>query len=226
MNENSTFDWTGISASAPAYLALPKDGKSGPGVVVLHSFWGLNDFFKQVCDRLAKEGFAAAAPDLYNGAVASTIEEAQTLLKNIDNEKALINVIGTAEYLKSHPLVKGEGLGAVGYSLGGSWALKLSAVEPLVKAVVTYYATTEADFSRSRAAYLGHFAPLDPWEPEQDIQALEETLRGNGREVTFYTYPDTSHWFCEENRSQAYHPEAAGLAWQRTVDFLKARLST
>jgi carboxymethylenebutenolidase len=210
---------------SPAYLALPKNGRRGPGVVVLHSWWGLNEFFKKVCDRLAQEGFVAAAPDLYNGAVATTLEDAKKLSESLDREQALIKVVGTAEFLKTHASVQGSGMGAVGFSLGASWALRLSIVEPNdIAAVVVFYGTGDGNFSLAKAAYLGHFAPQDPWETDQDIQNLEDMLHSAGRETVFYTYLGTNHWFMEENRPKEYDPQAAGLAWQRTLDFLKKQL--
>ncbi len=217
-------DWLDTSSATPAYLAAPDNGVQGPGILVLHSFWGLNDFFKSYCNRLAEAGFVAAAPELYKGAIATSVEEAQRMAKNLDFESALVTVIGSVEFLRIHPAVKGEGLGAVGFSMGGAWALMISNVEKdYLRAAVTYYGTTEADFSESRSAYLGHFAPLDPWESDKDIQKLEDTLRAAGREVTFYTYPDTRHWFAEADRPE-YNPEAARLAFDRTIKFLKRHL--
>lgn len=208
----------------PAYLAAPAEGVQGPGIVVLHSFFGFSDFFKRVCDRLADAGFVAAAPDFYNGAVASSVEEATQMVKDLDFTASLIKAVGAVEFLRIHPAVRGRGIGTLGFSMGGGWALHLTTVNPgHVKAAVTFYGTTEADFTRSEAAYQGHFAPLDPWEPVQEIQKLEDSLRAAGREVEFFTYPDTEHWFMEEYRPQ-YKPDVARLAWQRALDFLKKQL--
>lgn len=219
-------DWLDTSTATPAYLAAPENGAQGPGIVVLHSFWGLNAFFKGVCDRLAREGFVAAAPDLYNGALAKSIEEATQMAKDLDFEATLVKVVGTVEFLRIHPAVKGEGLGALGFSLGGAWALMTSNIEKdYIRAAVTFYGTTIADFSQSRSSYLGHFAPLDPWEPEADIQKLEDSLAAAGRPIAFYTYPGTQHWFMEEDRPE-YNPEAAQLAWDRTLAFLKEQLAS
>src|SRR2546421_11884608 len=93
------------------YLAVPKSGH-GPGVLVLHAWWGLNDFFKDLCERLAREGFVAVAPDLYDGTTASTIDEAEQLLSALNFEQAKTKVISTAEYIRDHPAVRGKGIGA------------------------------------------------------------------------------------------------------------------
>jgi carboxymethylenebutenolidase len=91
--------------------------------------------------------------------------------------------------------------------------------------VVVFYSTGAADFSAARAAYLGHFAENDEWEPEEDVRQLEAGIRAAGRDIAFYTYPGTQHWFFEPNRPE-YNPQAAALAWQRTVDFLHAYLDS
>lgn len=204
-----------------SYLAVPKSGQ-GPGLIVLHAWWGLNDFFKEFCDRLAGEGFVVIAPDLYNGQKASTIAEAEKLRDSLNNEQASANITGALDYLRQHPDVSGPNVGVIGFSLGAAYALWLSTVRPAeVKAVVLFYGTYLPDFASARAAYLGHFAEVDEWEPTEAVQELEAALRAAGREVTFHTYSGVGHWFFEANRPDNYNPAAARLAWERTLAFLK-----
>src|SRR5262245_43569273 len=109
--------------TAAGYLALPASGV-GPGVLVLHAWWGLTEFFTGLCDRLAHEGFVAMAPDIYgNGATATTIEQAEQLIKSGDFEETHPRILATVETLRNHPAVRGDNLGAVGFSMGGAWAL-------------------------------------------------------------------------------------------------------
>jgi carboxymethylenebutenolidase len=211
--------------TAPAYVAIPQQ-RTGPGVVVLHAWWGLNDFFKQLCDRLAGAGFIAVAPDLYGGKTAATIEEAQQLLAALDGQEASAKVTDAVTYLRTHPDVHGDGIGAIGFSMGGAWALLLSTLRPTdIAAVVVFYGSEPADFATARAAYLGHYAEDDEWEPTEGVQQLEQALRNAGRNVTFHSYPGTGHWFFEENRPDAYNEEAAQLAWERTIAFLHEHLT-
>jgi len=210
---------------SPAYIAVPAGGRSGPGVVVIHAFWGLNEVFKGFCDRLAEAGFVAAAPDLYDGVVVTEIDAAFRMVEGLNSDRAMQKVLGAAHALQAHPQVRGKGLGAVGFSLGGSYALALSTAEPqAIKAVVTYYGSGEGTFDEATAAYLGHFAENDQYEETEYVVGLEEALRAGGKETTFYTYPGTSHWFNEENRPE-YNPAAAQIAWERTLAFLRERLS-
>jgi carboxymethylenebutenolidase len=209
----------------PGFLALPATGK-GPGVLVLHAWWGLNETIEALCTRLAAEGFVTFAPDLYRGKIASTIQEAEALTKALDETQAKSDVADAVAFLKYRGDVTGPGLGVVGFSLGVYFALRLSVEDPdHVRAVVIFYGTSDGDFGRSKASYLGHFAQTDPFEPESSVRGLEDELRAAGRPVQFHSYEGTGHWFFEPDRSDAYVEAAARLAWERTSDFLKAELS-
>ena len=209
------------------YLALPERGH-GPGVLVLHAWWGLTPFFKGVCERLAAESFVAFAPDRYGGPTAATIEEAEALQQQREDPVSTEAALGASvEFLSAHEAVVGEGLGALGFSAGAAWALLLSVRKPdLIRAVIAFYGTglwLESDYPRARAAYLGHYAEVDEFEPVDEVRGTQEALRAAGREVTFYTYPSVGHWFFEEDRP-AYDAGAARLAWERTVSFLQTRI--
>ncbi|MDX1933196.1 MAG: dienelactone hydrolase family protein [Capsulimonadales bacterium] len=208
------------------YLSVPTSG-GGPGLIVLPSWWGLNAFFTGLCDRFAEAGFVALAPDPYDGAVAVTIEEAEKLKDSLNEEATLGQILAAADHLRGHPAVEGDYLGVVGFSLGAHFALQFSASRPDdVAAVVLFYGLGETDFTAVRAAFLGHFAENDPWEPMEHVRWLEGQLRAAGREVTFHIYPGVGHWFPEADRPDAFDPDAARLAWDRTVAFLNDRLKS
>jgi len=205
------------------YLALPERGH-GPGVLVLHAWWGLTDVFKETCERLARAGFVAFAPDLFRGAAATTIEQAQNLAEHADYEATQATALAALAFLRQHPAVTGDAAGVVGFSFGAAYALLLSALAPRdVAAVVLFYGSYAIDFGAARAAYLGHFAENDEYEPPEEMSHTEDNIRAAGRDVAFYTYPGTRHWFFEPNRPE-YDPAAAALAWDRTLDFLQVRL--
>jgi carboxymethylenebutenolidase len=209
-----------------AYLALPPSG-SGPGVLVLHAWWGLTPVFTTLCDRLAAEGFVALAPSLYSdGATATTIDDAQRLVDALDATRAEQVALAALDWLRAQPAVGGTTVGTVGFSMGAWWATVLARQQPDdVAAVVLYYGIGSGDFSKARAAFQGHFAEVDEWEPTEGVRAFEHDLRAAGREVEFHNYPDTSHWFFEPNRPE-YVASAAEIAWDRTVGFLKAHFNT
>jgi carboxymethylenebutenolidase len=209
------------------YLATPERG-SGPGVLVLHSWWGLNEFFRGFCDRLAGQGFVALAPDLYDGKVATTIPQAKelrakaTAARKESAYKYLIRMIGV---LLGEPAVRGPGIGAIGFSMGGHWAYWLAQRPELpIAATVTFYAARNGDYTTTSSDFLAHFAETDEWVSAAGIRKLERSLAAAGRTALFYTYPGTGHWFFEQDRADAYDPEAAALAWDRTLLFLRERL--
>jgi len=206
------------------YLSTPPSGM-GPGILILHAWWGLSDTIKDVCNRLSDQGFVAFAPDLYKRKFASTIKEAEILSNELDSQQATSIIRESVDFLSNHDQVDEGGLGVIGFSLGAAFALNLSADEPdRINAVVIFYGTGNAHFNNSNAAYLGHFAKTDPYEPAEYVDHLENELSSSGLEVTFFRYEAVGHWFFESDRPDAYNAETAELAWDRSVSFLKNNL--
>jgi carboxymethylenebutenolidase len=204
------------------YLAVPSTG-NGPGVLILHAWWGLNQTMKAFCSRLAESGFVAFAPDLYHGKIADTIADAEILGAALDANylQAKAEIAKATLFLNYRTGQPERGLAVIGFSLGAYYALDLATTDPEhIRSVVLFYGSGLGDFSSSKAAYLGHFAESDEFEPQSNIDDLEEALKLAGRPVTFYRYSGTGHWFCEPDRS-AYNQAAASLAWDRTLTFLK-----
>jgi carboxymethylenebutenolidase len=205
------------------YLAVPLSGKGSP-VLVLHAWWGLNDTIKSFCARLAESGFVAFAPDLYHGKIAKTIPEAEILGRALDGNflEAKGEIADAATFLNSRFGQDGRGLAVIAFSLGVYYALDLAAADPdHIRSVVIFYGTGDDDYRNSRASYLGHFAEEDEFEPQSNVDGLEQSLERAGRPVAFYRYPGTGHWFFEPDRPDAYDQAAARLAWERTLAFLK-----
>ena len=210
------------------YLALPQSGQ-GPGVLVLHAWWGLVPTFVEVCDRLAAAGFVAFAPDLYAGRTAATIAEAEAVqhdMETIDNGARMGGVAHAAlAHLRDDDRRTGQAVGIVAFSMGVYYALGLSGRQPeSVAAVTAFYGAGDADLSAARAAYQGHFAEHDPYMSLDEVRSLEAAIRAAGRAAEFYVYPETGHWFFEADRPDAYDADAAQVAWERTLAFLRRRL--
>jgi carboxymethylenebutenolidase len=210
------------------YLAIPPTG-TGPGVLVLHAWWGLNDTMKAFCNRLAESGFVAFAPDLYHGKVADTIPDAEALGTALDSNhlQAEAEIAEAALYLSGRAEEANSRLVVIGFSLGAYYSLQLASADPEhIRGVVLFYGTGDVNFSQSKASYLGHFAENDQFEPPSNVDSLEAALRRAGRPVTFYRYPGTGHWFFEPDRMRSYNAAAASLAWERTVKFLRDEITT
>ncbi len=205
------------------FLAVPSTGK-GPGVLALHAWWGLNGTMKAICSQLAGSGFVAFAPDLYHGKVADTFAEAETLGTALDTNhlQAKAEIADATLFLSECVCQPDRGLAVIGFSLGVYYALDLAAADPEhIRSVVIFYGTGLGNFSSSKAAYLGHFAENDEFEPQSNVNDLEEAIKRAGRPVTFYRYSGCGHWFFEPDRS-AYNQAAASLAWVRTLAFLRS----
>jgi carboxymethylenebutenolidase len=205
------------------YIARPQS-HTRAGVLVLHAWWGLNDFFKGLCDRLAQTGFLALAPDLYHGKVATTIPEAEKLRSGVKAVIASQEILAAAQALKSQPELAQRPIGVIGFSLGARWALDLMESNPTdIAATVLFYGTRGGEYGQSQSAFLGHFAETDEYVSASGRKKLEKVLKAAGKTVEFHVYPNTRHWFFESD-NPAYDPQAAALAWERTLAFLKTHL--
>lgn len=212
-------------AAGSAYLVAPAGDGPHPGVLVLHSWWGLTPFFKELSNSLADAGFVALAPDLNQGWLAETPEEAERWLAGADMDEMAALVVSSAATLRQLPATGAGPIGVVGFSMGASWAMWLAVrAGEEVAATVAYYGAQDIDFAGVRSAFLGHFADHDSLVTENTVSEMYAHLRLAGAEAEFHTYPGTAHWFAEADRSPAHHPEAAALAWGRTVEFLRGRL--
>lgn len=216
--KKSEFDLKVNDQTARAYLAAPEKG--GPGVLVLHAWWGLKPFFKQVCDQLAEQGFTALAPDYYQGRIAGSVDEAKAMLEN-NNEELMGDVIKSAhDHLA---LQTNRPMGILGFSMGAGWALPVAANEPDVAAVVQFYGANIVDFQNFKAKVLGHFSDVDEWEPLEWVNKMEAEMKSAGVDVTLHIYPGAAHWFAESDRPE-YNEAFASQAWSRTYEFFKKNL--
>ena len=210
-----------------AYYAEATGGK-GPGILLCHAWWGVNDFFTELADRPAAEGYTVLAPDLYDGRTASTIPEAEALVGTLEadgGEKAIAKEQVALDYLLNSLGVQGQGarIGAIGFSLGAAYVTWLATLRSELAAVVVFYGGTEwnADYHENATAPLqSHWASDDQFESTEGAQIFEAKMRAAGHTPDFNIYPDTQHWFFETNRPE-YNPEASKLAWERTLAFLR-----
>jgi carboxymethylenebutenolidase len=210
------------------YLAVPA-GEQGPATIVLQEWWGMDDHIRSVCDRLASEGFFALAPDLFDGETTTQPSEAEQKLMALSMDKAEPQMCGAAEYLSKQPGFGGNGVGSLGFCLGGGLSVWAAATCPQVTAAVTYYYVMphgKPDFSKITGPVLGHFGTADEFISHDESKALEAELRDAGVDVTFHYYDGKGHaFFAEHDRLGTYDPDAAQLSWERTISFLRSALT-
>jgi carboxymethylenebutenolidase len=230
MSETVEFKSNGNMASG--YLAKPAAG-SGPGVLVIQEWWGLDDSLKEMADRLAASGFVALVPDLYHGQVAghTEMDKAAKLMQALPPDRAGRDMSGAVDYLANHEAVTTRGIGVIGFCMGGMLAFIIAANRPdKVKAVVPFYGfpqgPSEPDWSKMTAAVSGHMAEHDDFFAPAAAQALEKKLRAMGKNVTLTVHPGTGHAFMgPHNALGTLNTKLAAQIWPQAVSFLKANLS-
>ena len=216
------------AGNTPGYLAVPESGH-GPATIVLQEWWGLDEHIRNICDRFAAEGFFALAPDLFRGKTTTQPSEAEQLMMALSMDQAEQDMCGASDYLASQPGSEGEGVGSVGFCLGGGLSIWAAAACPRIAAAVTYYYVMphgKPDFTNIKGPVLGHFGTADEFIPGEASKELEAELRAAGVDVTFHFYEGAGHaFFNDTNRLGTYDPQAAETSWQRTVSFLREALS-
>jgi carboxymethylenebutenolidase len=205
----------------PGYLATPAD--PGPGVVVCHAYWGLTPHFERLCDRFAAEGYTAIAPSLYGGQASEVPEEADLLMRAMDEEQAEFDLFDTLDRLLSESMTAPGPVGVIGFSMGGWAACRLATQRTEVGAVAPFYGySLGADYEASRAAVQGHFAN----EEDPDAAWFDERMRTAGREFENFLYPDSLHGFFNEDHPEDYDAAAAALSWDRVLTLFGSKLRT
>lgn len=231
MVSNEMIEFPSNGHSARGYLALP--GGGGPGVLVIQEWWGLNPQLKGVADRLAAEGFVALAPDLYHGELAGhdEMDKAGQLMNSLPPERAARDMSGAITALLERPETTGDAVGVVGFCMGGMLALMISALEgDRVGAAAPFYGAPlgegAPDWTNLTAKVRGHFAENDDFFGPEPVKALEEELKGMGKDVEFTIYPGTGHAFAnEENPLGTHDADAAASAWAATIELFRSELS-
>jgi carboxymethylenebutenolidase len=213
-------------ASLPAYRVAPPTGR-GPGVLVLHEAFGLVDWVRGVCERLARAGFVALAPDLYRGQSADSIEGATRLALGLAPDGIRRDLAASVTALFSDHAVDGPRVGAVGFCMGGHLALLAAEASPRVAAAVDFYGLhpgLPVDPGRIRGAVLGIFAERDEFVPAESVEALRRSLEQAGVRASFVVQPGVGHAFMNEMRPERFDARAAAEGWDRLLAFLRAEL--
>jgi carboxymethylenebutenolidase len=209
------------------YLSLPARGR-GPGVVVLQEWWGLVDHIREVCDRLAREGFVALAPDLYRGESTSDPSVAGRLMMDLAVPRAARDLEAAVTALVNHEAVNGGKVAALGFCMGGQLALYAASLTPRISAVVDCYGVhpnVRVEYAAIRAAVMGVFAERDAFVPPEAVHQLEADLRAAGVRTDFTIFRGVDHAFLNDSRPDVYDAEMAQRAWGRILSFLRAGLS-
>lgn len=218
--------YPGETGEVRAYFVRPKGNAKLPGVLVIHENRGLNAHIEDVARRVALEGFLAMAPDALSplGGTPEDSEKAPALIGQLDKEKTIKNYLAAVKYLKTNPLSTGK-VGVVGFCWGGAMTNQVAVHSPDVVAAVPYYGAAPApeDVPKIKASLLLHYAGLDE-RINSGIPAFEAALKKASVDYKIYMYEGAQHAFNNDTAPTRYNKEAAQLAWQRTIAFLKEKL--
>lgn len=209
------------------YLSLPKTGKAPfPAVLLVHEWWGLNDHIRHWADRLAAEGYATLAVDLYGGKVGTTPAEAQALMKAVDAERARATAHAAYAFLAGDPRIAASRRAVLGWCFGGAWSLQVAIAEPDLSACVLYYGqlpTDEGQLGKIQAPVLGVFGSRDPSIPAAKVDAFAASMQKLGKSCRVLRY-DAEHAFANPSNPR-YDQKNAAAAWTEVRGFLKHQLT-
>ena len=211
-----------------AMLYMPPKGEGPfPALVVIHEWWGLNDWVKQQASNYADQGYITLAIDMYRGQVATTADEAHQIMRGVPEDRAQRDLLAATTFLRTLNTVNAKHVGAIGWCMGGGYALDLAIADPKLKAVVINYghlATEKSNLRKIHASLLGIFGGQDKGIPVADIRKFETELESLNKKVEIHIYPDAGHAFENPNNKDGYREQDAADAENLTKTFLVKNL--
>ncbi len=208
-------------------LYTPSGRGPFPGLIVIHEWWGLDDWVKQQASKLADQCYVALAVDLYCGKATSNPEEAHELMRGLPEDRAKRDLRAAYDFLAKQKNVVPQKIGAIGWCMGGGYSLDVAIMEPRLAADVIHYghlATEPDSLKQINAPVLGIFGGKDRGITPEDVKKFEQTMKQMGKKIEVVSYPNAGHAFENPNNKAGYKPEDAADAWKKTVDFLAANL--
>jgi len=218
--------YPGATGEVRAYVVRPKGDEKLPGVVVIHENRGLHPHIEDVARRIGLEGFLTIAPDALSplGGTTEDPDKAPSLIQKLDTQATIKDYLAAVRYLKMNPVSTGK-VGCVGFCWGGGMANQLAVNSSDLSAVVPFYGRQPAseDVPKIKASLLLHYAGLDEGI-NKGIPAFEAALKQASINYKIYMYEGANHAFFNDTNAARYNKEAAQLAWERTISFLKEKL--
>jgi carboxymethylenebutenolidase len=206
------------------YLATPEKPGTHPAIIVIHEWWGLNDWVKEQTQKLSSLGYDVLAVDLYRGKVATTPDEAHELSRGLPQDRAMKDLQAAYDYMEARKDITKDRIAVVGWCMGGGYAVEFAVKQPRLSGVVVNYGslpTDPNDLQQIVAPILGSFGADDKGITPADVHAFDDAMKKLGKYVEIKIYPGAGHAFENPNNTTGYRPEASADAWQRTTVFLR-----
>jgi carboxymethylenebutenolidase len=211
-----------------AGILYSPDGKGPfPAIVVIHEWWGLNDWVKEQASKLSDQGYVTLAVDLYRGKVAENSDMAHELMRGLSEDRAGRDLRAAVSFLREQPSVRKDRIGSIGWCMGGGYSLQTALEVPDLAATVINYGhlvTEPESLNKIHAPILGLFGGKDQGITPEDVAKFEAALKKLGRKIDVKIYPDAGHAFENPNNKTGYRADDAADAWKLTVGFLDANL--
>lgn len=209
------------------YLSMPKKEGVVPGVILIHEWWGLNDWVKKNADQFAQKGYAALAVDLYRGKVTDNPDEAHEYSRALDQQQGVQDIIAAYNYLVKVNNVDSSNMGVIGWCMGGTYSLQSAINIPKVKASVVAYGGLSKDpetLGKINGSVLGIFGEEDKGIPPESVKEFEKVMKELDKDIRIYEYPKAGHAFMNEINKKAYNKPAADDAWKQIWTFFDENL--
>jgi len=228
------------------YLAHPGSGPNR-AVVMIHDVWGLSDHTRDLARRLAQEDFSVLAVDLYRRESEIKIENPGDWMRALSDVQVLEDIQAGVDFLSAHSSTSGQGVGVMGFCMGGSYALLAACGCRGVAAAVPFYGLLShqhgllhdpAGIDPARkpreplaaaedlsCPLLAFFGEEDEFVPLADVGVLRERLQKTPHATEVVVYPGAGHAFMNDTRPDAFRPAIAEQAWSRSVDFLQHQIA-
>jgi len=226
---SSMVEYPGDGAPLSAFLCRPKQAGRLAGLILIQEWWGLNDHIKEIAQRFAKERFVVLAPDLYSRfghVVTQNGAEAAKLSNALDPQQTVADLMEAVRYLKGLPEVDPDKIGVVGFSIGGSFALRLACRSREIRCAAPFYGEipTNDEIEKLAAPILYIYGDEDGWIRKEEVQRLKDCLKKFKKTGEVKIYAGAPHAFFNDSRREVYNPKAAKDAWKRTLAFFEKQL--
>lgn len=217
---------TDSGTSFAVRIARPTSGGGGPGLVMVHEWYGLTSETERMAQQFADAGFVVSAVDLYDGTTAKDDTEAMQRMMALDSRESATRVAAAARQLAALPEVTGK-IGVLGFCMGGAVTFVAACHVPEAAAFAPFYGIphpSRVDFStKPHGPIEAHFAKVDAWATPEKAQAIVDAVHATGGEATLHTY-DGGHAFMRATDPSAYHAPSAALAFARCTAFFAEQL--
>ena len=220
--DSKTVSYKSGDETVSGYLAFPGGQGKHPAIIMIHEWWGLNDWVKEQAQKYSANGYVVLAVDLYRGKTGTTPDEAHILMRGLPDDRGLRDLEAAFAYLASRPDVDAKKIGSIGWCMGGGWSIKLAEDQPKLAAFVVNYGSLPTDaaiIAKIQAPMLGNFGADDKGIPPESVHAFEAAMKSAGKNADIKIYEGAGHAFQNPNNKDGYRPEAAADSDKRIDAF-------